>query len=68
MRYAGIMEGPIHLRLLKDISITLPDMKIVRSKEPIVLIGMDTMVSPTDDKAWCFVHVGLDQHNCGSIV
>ena len=65
--YAGIMEDPFYLRFLKDISITLPELKIVKNKEPIVLIGTDTMVVPADDKAWRFAHVGLDPRNCGGI-
>ena len=63
MRYAGIMEVPVHLKFLKDISITLLEMKIVKNKESIVLIGTDMMVAPADDKAWHFAHVGLDPHN-----
>ena len=66
--YTGIVEGPIYLRFSKDISITLPEMKIVKNKEPIVLIGTDMMVAPTDNKAWCFPHMGLDPYNRGGIV
>ena len=66
--YAGIVEGPVYLRFLKDISRTLPEMKILKNKELIVLIGMDMIVVPADNKAWHFAHVGLDLHNCGSIV
>ena len=36
--YVGIVEGPVHLKFSRDISITLPGMKIVKSKKPIVLI------------------------------
>ena len=68
MHYAGILEGLVHLRFSKDISITLPEMKIVKNKEPIVLIGTDTMVVSADNKAWHFVHVGLYLHNRGGIV
>ena len=62
------MEGPIHLKFSKDISITLLEMKIVKNKEPIVLLGTDTMVVSADNKAWHFVHMGLNLHNRGSIV
>ena len=43
-------------------------MNIVKNKEPIMLIGMDTMVVLADNKAWHFAHVGLDLHNRGGIV
>ena len=68
MRYAGIVEGPVYLRFSKYISITLPEMKIVENKGPIVLIGMDTMVVPSDNKAWHFAHMGFDPRSHGSIV
>ena len=68
MCYVGIVEGPVYLRFSKHISITLPEMKIVENKGPIMLIGMDTMVVPSDNKAWCFAHVGLDPRSHGSIV
>ena len=66
--YVGTIEGPVTVRFSKDVVIEVAEVKVVANKEPMVLIGTDTMVAPDDDRAWRFAHVGLDHRTRGGIV
>ena len=68
MPYAGTIEGPVAVCFSKDIVIKVAEVKVMANKEPMVLIGTDTMIVPNDDKAWGFTHVGLDPHTHGGII
>ena len=46
----------------------MAEIKVVANKEPKVLVATDTMVTPSDNKVWCFVQVGLDPRTRGGVV
>ena len=52
------MEGPVELQFTSDIRITLPELKIVTSRDPLLLVSSDLM--KIKDQRWRFMHVGYD--------
>ena len=66
--YAGIVQGPVRLLFAKDVFITVPELKVVHSKEPLVLIGTDAMSAEPADGGWKFAHVGYDPKTEAGVV
>ena len=56
--YSAIVEGPVELQFTGDIRITLPELKVITSRDPLLLVGSDLM--KIKDQRWRFVHVGYD--------
>ena len=52
----------------KDVVIKVAKVKVIANKEPMVLIGADTMIAPDNDKARDFAHVGLEPRSWGGII
>ena len=52
------MKCPVELQFTSDIYITLLELKVVTSQDPLLLVGSDLM--KIKDQRWCFVHVGYD--------
>ena len=56
--YSAIVEGPVELQFTSDIRITLPELKVVTSRDPLLLVGSDLM--KIKDQRWRFVYMGYD--------
>ena len=50
--YYGRIPGPVKVEFSKDIFITLPEIKVINSLEPLVLLGTDLLTDSTQE--WAF--------------
>ena len=53
------MPGPVTVRFDRNMAVTIPEIKLVRNDECLVLLGADAMVSTSGP--WVFKWVGFDE-------
>lgn len=56
--YYGRVKGPISMKLSPEVTVQLPEIKVIEHGEPIILIGTDTLVD-SEDPEWRFCWVGI---------
>ena len=62
--YAAVVEGPVEFQFSRDITLCIPELKIVKNRDPLLLIGADLM--KLHDQPWRFGHVGFcPRTRCG---
>jgi hypothetical protein len=55
--YHGRVKGPVRITIGPDIYFTIADLKVVKHREPLVLLGTDVLVNSRND--WRFHYVGI---------
>ena len=64
--YAAVVEGPVEFHFSRDIALCIPELKIVKNRDPLLLIGADLM--KLRNQPWRFGHVGFCPRTCCSII
>ena len=59
--YYGKVEGPVSLTFGEDLTMVLPDLRVVKGTrtDPLFIVGAD-MMAPEHPGAWDFLNVGFD--------
>lgn len=55
--YFGRVKGPVELRFSSDVAFRLPELKIIKHSEPLVLVGTDILMRSRG--GWTFTYVGI---------
>jgi hypothetical protein len=55
--YYGRVKGPVRIDVGPDVYLSVPDIKVVQHKDPLVLLGTDVLVNSWND--WVFHYVGI---------
>ena len=55
--YAGVIKGPIRITWAQGVHVTVPQIKVIHSAEPLVLWGSDIMARRG---SWAFENLGYN--------
>ena len=66
--YHGVVQGPVQLRFSEDVVISIGELKVLESTDPMILIGADAMAAPLQARCpgWQFLHIGYGGKDCGA--
>ena len=65
--YVGRVPGLVLVRFDAQVVITLVEVKLIQTTEPLILVGSDLMAPPAVKKGWKFKDIGYDEHDIGTI-
>ena len=65
--YVGHVPGPVLVRFDAQVVIPLVEVKLVKTNEPLILVGSDLIALPAVMKDWKFKDIGYDKHDIGTI-
>ena len=66
IKYHGVVPGPVHVQFSHNVTLTLPEIKVIQHMEPLVILGADLM-RYNRGKGWTFKYVGVDGKRGGLI-
>ena len=64
--YEGRVIGAVAFQFSPRVILTLPEVKLVRGDEPLLLLGTDLLVPRQE--GWGFMHIGYDPYDMRGII
>jgi hypothetical protein len=55
--YYGRVKGPVNIQFTKDIVFRLPELKVIKHSEPLIIIGTDILMRAK--AGWSFTYIGI---------
>ena len=67
--YLGELKGPLRWQLSDDVSFVVKDgVKVLKSSEPLVLLGTDAMQFDDENSEWAFLDIGFERRSRAGIM
>ena len=66
----GVVQSAVQLHFSEDVVISIGELKVLESTDPIILIGADAMAAPLPARCpgWQFLHIGYGRKDFGGIM
>ena len=65
--YGGHVPGSELVWFDAQVVIPLAEIKLIKTSEPLILVGSDLMAPPAVQKGWLFWDIGYDNNDIGTI-